>query len=108
MKPSKITFDRLSEEQMQKVREYLAQMPNAPHKGREGEHYGEYIQVTADVRAAVIRATAEMSTDLWYENVTFEVQTSGVKCEYTAKRKAERNEVAKGLTSLIVGFLAEQ
>ena len=108
MKRPKIAINRLSEHQMQKVRDYLTKMPNASHKGSKGEFYGGYIHVTADIRASIDIQTAKMSTAPWYEDVTFEVQTSGVKCEYTAKRKAERNEVAKGLTSLIVGFLAEQ
>ena len=107
MKPTKITIDRLNEEQMQEVRDYLAQMPNASHKGSKGELYGGYVKVTADIQASIDRHTAKTSTP-WYENVTFEVQDSGVECEYTAKRNAERSEAVKGLASLVTGFLADK
>ena len=105
MKPTKITVDRLNEKQMQKVRNYLAQMPNASHEGSKGELYGGYVKVTADVQASVDRHTAKTSIH-WYENVIFEVQDSGVECEYAAKRKAERSEAVKDLASLVTGFLA--
>ncbi len=107
MKPTKITVDRLDEGQMREVRKYLAQMPNASHTGSEGEFYGGYVEVTADVQASVDRHTAETPTP-WYENVTFEVQGLGVECKYTAKRNAESSEAIKGLASLITGFLADK
>jgi hypothetical protein len=107
MNPTKITVNELNEGQMQKVRDYLAQMPNASHKGSKGELYGRYVKVTADVQASVDRHTAKTSTP-WYKNVTFEVQDSGVECKYTAKRNAERSEAVKGLASLVTGFLADK
>ena len=106
MKRPKIAINRLSEHQMQKVRDYLTKMPNASHKGSKGEFYGGYIHVTADIRASIDIQTAKMSTAPWYEDVTFEVQDISEN-EYTAKRTLERSEVVKGLASLVVGFLAE-
>ena len=107
MKPTKITVDKLDEEQMQSVREYLAQMPNASHKGSNNELYGNYVIVTADVKASIDKHTAKTSMPR-YENVTFEAKDVMHDCEYTAKRKAERSEVVRGLASLVTGFLAQE
>ncbi len=40
MKSKTVTIDKLSEEQIQQVREFLDSMPNKSHKGSEGELYG--------------------------------------------------------------------
>jgi len=107
MSPTKITINRLDEEQMQEVRDYLARMPNAIHKEGEEESYGRYIKVTADVQTSIDEYTAK-KLPLKYKNVTFEVieiPSIYYDEEDTAKRNTERNEVVKGLASLIIGFL---
>lgn len=105
----KLTVNRLSEGQMQKVRSYLVQMPNKFHEIHEGIYkgfYGNYISVTADVRGSVDESTAK-TLGPWYENVAFEIKDVFVKDTASNKRYEERNEVAKGLASLVAEFLID-
>ena len=52
-----ITVDKLTEEQMKKVREFLKSPPNKYHTGKKGELYGHYITISVDVKATADRHT---------------------------------------------------
>ncbi len=107
MKPKTITVDRLNEAQMEQVRDYLDSMPNKSHRGSKDEFYGNYINVSANVSASIDGRTAKASIH-GYKDVAFEIKDIGVQCEYTAKRKAERNQVATGLVTLLAGFFTQE
>ncbi len=112
MKPKIITVDRLNENQMEQVRAYLASMPNKlRNKGFNNEHYGGYVTVYANVSAGINKWTAKALND-GYKDVVFEMPDVGDvgmgSCEYTAKRKAERNQVVTGLVTLLAGFFTQE
>lgn len=94
-----ITVDRLSGEEMQRVRDYLLTSElNEPHTGSDGELYGDYVKVNADIQGDPI------DKNFSYRNIVFQMGDIGIECEYTEKRKVESREVVDGLMKLLSDF----
>ena len=96
-----MTIDKLTEQEMEKVRQFLAQMPNKPHQGKFNECYGDYVAVeSADIKGNIV------SKYFHYENVRFMLKHDAcvLGCPYDERRCKEYNQTWQGLMALIAEF----
>lgn len=111
---TKITVDELSESQMQKVQDYLGQLPNKPHpvhfSGFSPDPvYGHYVNVAVgESHVSVVNFTAKRSSPV-YKNVSFSIPNiCGTNlCVNDKRTQLEQRKVWDGLVSLLGSFAVQ-